>query len=242
MRLVLSICRLTSRIQTCYLVICVDSFCLAFDRTNASKKKTRARYDFITLCVVCLSARLFEYIWPMFSSSITTLAIVFFASTYAIDGDTHKRLVPCFAKTAKIDIRQFDRRLPISFINCTRLVKKHVFTLTFELHRRFTTRDQMLASHMVVTLFAGPCSSSTATLNTGRTFPSIHGSLDGSDPSPIASSHLPWNEYSQRGTISYEYAGGGGDLAQLASVLIHVVVRYGRENMINGIYAIQFNT
>ena len=240
MRPVLSLCRLTSRIQTCYLVIGVDSFCLAFDRTNASKKYSCSLW--LHHAVRGLSARLFEYIWPMFSLSITTLAIVFFASTYAIDGDTHKRLVPCFAKTAKIDIRQFDRRLPISFINCTRLLKKHVFTLTFELHRRFTTRDQMLASHMVVTLFAGPCSSSTATLSTGRTFPSIHGSLDGSDPSPIASSHLPWNEYSQRGTISYEYAGGGGDLAQLASVLIHVVVRYGRENMINGIYAIQFNT
>ena len=178
----------------------------------------------------------------MFSLHVTTIAIVFFTWPSAIESNTPKRLVPCFARNAKIDIHQFDRRIPISFINCTRLLKKHLFTLTFELHRRFTTRDQLLASHMVVTLFAGPCSSSTATLNTGRTFPSIHGSLDGSDPSAIASSHLPWNEQSQRGTISYEYAGGGGDLAQLASVLIHVVVRYGREDMINGIYAIRFNT
>jgi len=100
----------------------------------------------------------------------------------------------------------------------------------------------MVQSNMVVTLFAGPCSSSTATLNIGRTFPSIHGTLDGSFPSSVASSHLPWNGQSQQGTISYEYGGAGGDFAQLLSALIHVVIRYGREDMIKGIYAIKFNS
>ncbi|CAF0956560.1 unnamed protein product [Adineta ricciae] len=98
----------------------------------------------------------------------------------------------------------------------------------------------MLDSNMVATLFASPCSSSTATLSNGRTFPSTHGSLDGSDPSPIASSHLPWNDHSQRGSISYEYGGGGGDHAQLISTLIHVVIRHGRNEMIKGIYVIKF--
>jgi hypothetical protein len=95
---------------------------------------------------------------------------------------------------------------------------------------------------MVVTLFSGPCSSSTATLNIGRTFPSVHSTLDGSDPSPIASSHLPWHGQSQLGTITYEYGGGGGHFAQLSSALIHVVIRYGREDMIKGIYVIKFNS
>jgi hypothetical protein len=95
---------------------------------------------------------------------------------------------------------------------------------------------------MVVTLFSGPCSSSTATLNIGRTFPSIHGTLDGGIPSSIVSSHLPWNEQSQIGTISYEYGGAGAKFAQLSSVLIHIVIRHGREDMIKGIYMIKFNS
>ncbi|CAF3930632.1 unnamed protein product, partial [Rotaria sp. Silwood1] len=70
---------------------------------------------------------------------------------------------------------------------------------------------------------------------------SIYGTLDGRDPSPIASSHLPWNGQTQQGTISYEYGGDGGNFAQIISALIHVVIRYGREEMIKGIYVIKFN-
>jgi len=171
-----------------------------------------------------------------------TIVTIYFAYFYAIKGDTQKLIVPCFTKNLNVQIQQFDIRIPIKYINCTRHLKKHIFTITFELQRRLTTIDHMFESHMVVTLFAGPCSSSTATLSIARTFPSIHGSLDGSDPSPIASSHLPWNGQSQQGTISYEYGGGGGDFAQLVSVLIHVVIRHGREDMIKGIYVIKFNS
>jgi hypothetical protein len=141
-----------------------------------------------------------------------------------------------------VEIHQFNHHIPIKYINCTRILKKHVFTITFELQRRLTRIDHMFESNMVVTLFAGSCSSSTATLSTGRTFPSTYGTLDGSDPSPIASSHLPWNGQSQLGTISYEYGGGGGDFAQLISALIHVVIRHGREDMIKGIYVIKFHS
>ncbi|CAF0903058.1 unnamed protein product [Adineta steineri] len=129
----------------------------------------------------------------------------------------------------------------MKYINCTRILKKHIYTVTFELQRQLTRNDPIFESNMVVTLFAGPCSSSTATLNNGRTFPSMYGSLDGSDPSPIASSHLPWNGQSQQGTILYEYGGSGGDYAQLISILIHVVIRYGREDMIKGIYVLKFH-
>jgi len=177
----------------------------------------------------------------MFSLHVTATFIIYFAYLYVTKGDIQKKFGPCFTKNVNIEIHQFDHRIPIKYINCTRLVKKNLFTITFELQRRLTKRDQMFESNMVVTLFSGPCSSSTATLNNGRTFPSIHGTLDGSDPSPIASSHLPWNEQSQQGTIVYEYGGGGGDFAQLLSVLIHVVIRYGREDMIKGIYMIKFN-
>ncbi|UJR09575.1 hypothetical protein I4U23_013810 [Adineta vaga] len=154
----------------------------------------------------------------------------------------NKKLVPCFSKNVRIEIHQFDQRILLKYLNCTRLLKKHVFTIMFELQRQFTRSEQMLESNMVVTLFASPCSSSAATLSNGRTFPSTHGSLDGSDPSPIASSHLPWNGQSQYGTISYEYGGGGGDHAQLISTLIHVVIRHGREDMIKGIYVIKFHS
>jgi hypothetical protein len=177
----------------------------------------------------------------MFSLHVTVTFLFYCAYLYVIKGDNEKKIVPCFTKHVNIEIHQFDHRIPIKYINCTRLLKKHVFTITFELQRRLKKYDQMFESNMVVTLFSGPCSSSTATLNIGRTFPSIHGTLDGSDPSPIASSHLPWNEQSQQGTIVYEYGGGGGDFAQLLSVLIHVVIRYGREDMIKGIYMIKFN-
>lgn len=178
----------------------------------------------------------------MFSLHVRITFVFYFTCLHVIKADTQKLIVPCFNKHVNIDIYQFDHRIPIKYINCTRLLKKHVFTITFELQRRSTKFDQLTESNMVVTLFAGPCSSSTATLTIGRTFPSTHGTLDGSDPSAIASSHLPWNGQSQQGTISYEYGGGGGDFAQLLSVLIHVVIRYGREDMINGIYMIKFNT
>jgi len=178
----------------------------------------------------------------MFSLHVTTIFIFYLTYLYVTKVHSQKIYVPCFTKNVHIDIHQFDRRIPLKYINCTRLLKKNLFTITFELQRRLTKYDQLFESNMVVTLFSGPCSSSTATLNIGRTFPSIHGTLDGSDPSPIASSHLPWNEQSQRGTISYEYGGGKGDFAQLISVLIHVVVRYGREDMIKGIYVIKFNS
>lgn len=178
----------------------------------------------------------------MFSLHVTITFIFYLTFVDVIKCNTQKFLVPCFTKHVKIDIHQFDHRIPIKYINCTRLLKKHQFTITFELQRRLSRYDQLTSSNMVVTLFAGPCSSSTATLTIGRTFPSIYGTLDGSDPSAIASSHLPWNEQSQQGTISYEYGGSGGDFAQLLSVLIHVVVRYGREEMIKGIYVIKFNT
>jgi hypothetical protein len=175
----------------------------------------------------------------MFSLYVTTIALLYLTSIYITIGDAQKIFIPCFTKNVKIEIHQFDHRIPIKYLNCTRLLKKNVFTITFELQRQF---DQLLQSNMVVTLFAGPCSSSTATLTIGRTFPSTHGTLDGSDPSAIASSHLPWNGQSQQGTISYEYGGAGGDFAQLLSVLIHVVIRYGREDMIKGIYVIRFNS
>ena len=174
----------------------------------------------------------------MFSIRVTTIVLIHHLTSIA--GEPRQQLVPCFSKNVTVEIQQFDPRIPIAFLNCTRLLKKHVFTITFALHRRVSTRNA--ESNMVVTLFAGPCSSSTATLTTGRTFPSMQGALDGSDPSAIASSHLPWNEQSQHGTISYEYAGGGADLARLESVLIHVVIRHGREDMIRGIYAMRFKS
>jgi hypothetical protein len=178
-----------------------------------------------------------ENISYMFSLHISTIAAFYFAYLYVIKCDNQKIFVPCFTKNINVEINQFDQRIPIKYINCTRLLQKHVFTITFELQRQIKKID-----HMVVTLFSGPCSSSTATLSIGRTFPSIHGTLDGSDPSPIASSHFPWNGQSQRGTISYEYGGSGGDFAQLTSALIHVVIRYGREDIIKGIYVIKFNS
>ncbi|CAF2926589.1 unnamed protein product [Rotaria sp. Silwood2] len=157
-----------------------------------------------------------------------------------IKSDEQKIIVPCFTQNINVEINEFDDRISMKYINCTRQLKKHVFTITFEIQRQLKKIDHMFESNMVVTLFAGPCSSSTATLNIGRTFPSIHGTLDGSDPSPIASSHLPWNGQSQKGTISYEYGGHGGDFAQLISALIHVVIRHGREEMIKGIYIVKF--
>lgn len=155
--------------------------------------------------------------------------------------ETEKILLPCFPKTTQTEIQQFDRRISLEYVNCTRIWKKNLFTITFQLQRHRTKFDQIIQSNMVVTLFSGPCSSSTATLNIGRTFPSIHGTLDGSEPSAIASSHLPWNSQIQQGTISYEYFGSDADYAQLISVLIHVVIRYGRQEMIKGIYVIQFH-
>jgi len=177
----------------------------------------------------------------MFSLHVTTIVTFYLAYFHVIQCDT-KKYVPCFTKNIKVEIHQFNHHIPIKYINCTRILKKHVFTITFELQRRLTRIDHMFESNMVVTLFAGSCSSSTATLSTGRTFPSTYGTLDGSDPSPIASSHLPWNGQSQRGTISYEYGGGGGDFAHLISALIHVVIRHGREDMIKGIYVIKFHS
>jgi hypothetical protein len=179
----------------------------------------------------------------MFSVHVTTFFLFYFSYLYVTKGDTTQKIfIPCFHKNVNIDIHQFDHRIPIKFINCTRLLKKNLFTITFELQRRLTKFDQIFESDMVITLFSGPCSSSTATLNIGRTFPSIHGTLNGGIPSPVASNHLPWTEQSQIGTISYEYGGSGGDFAQLVSALIHVVIRYGRADMIKGIYVIKFNS
>jgi hypothetical protein len=178
----------------------------------------------------------------MFSLHVTTAIMLYFASLSVTTDENQKKTVPCFTKNINVDIQQFDHRISINYINCTRVVKKNLFTITFEIQRRLTRLDQIFESNMVVTLFSGPCSSSTATLNIGRTFPSIHATLDGSDPSPIASSHLPWHGQSQHGTITYEYGGGGGNFAQLSAALIHVVIRYGREDMIKGIYVIKFNS
>ena len=177
----------------------------------------------------------------MVSLHVTTIFIFYFAFLCIIKGDDETVIVPCFINNINVEIHQFDDRISIKYINCSRQLKKHIFTITFELQRQFTNVEHMFESNMVVTLFAGPCSSSTATLNIGRTFPSIYGTLDGSHPATIASSHLSWNEQSQKGTITYEYGGEGGDFAQLISVLIHVVVRYGREEMIKGIYALKFS-
>ena len=147
---------------------------------------------------------------------------------------------PCFTKPVRIHIEQLDPRITLHYLNCTRLWSKNRFTITFEIQRPWRAFDQIFDSNMVLTIFSGCCSSSTATLNIGRTFPSIHGTLDGSDPSSIASSHLPWHGQSQQGTIVYEYGGSGGKFAQLTSVLIHLLIRYGREEMIKGIYAMKF--
>jgi hypothetical protein len=178
----------------------------------------------------------------MFSLHVTTSFVFYFISLSIINGENQKKIVPCFTKHINVNIQQFDHRISINYINCSRILKKNLFTITFEIQRRLTRLDQIFESNMVVTLFSGPCSSSTATLNIGRTFPSIHGTLDGSDPSSIASSHLPWHGQSQQGTITYEYGGGGGNFAQLSAALIHVVIRYGREDMIKGIYVIKFNS
>lgn len=168
--------------------------------------------------------------------SLRAITLVTFAYFCLRSGECDKKkLAPCFAKDAKVEIRQVDPRITFHFLNCTRLLKKHVFTVTFELQRQPTSD-----ANMVVTLFASPCSSSTATLSNGRTFPSTHGSLDGSNPSPIASSHLSHDGYAQHGSISYEYGGAGGDHAQLLSALVHVVIRHGREEMIKGIYVMKF--
>lgn len=175
----------------------------------------------------------------MFWLHVVTLVTFCSICLHVCKGE-HRKLVPCFTKDVHVDIQQIDQRILLKYLNCTRLLHKHVFTVTFELQRRFKRIDPMVDSNMVVTLFASPCSSSTATLSNGRTFPSTHGSLDGSDPSPIASSHLPWNGHSQQGWVSYEYGGGGGDHAQLISTLIHVVIRHGRDEMIKGIYVIKF--
>ena len=176
----------------------------------------------------------------MFSLRAITIVILYSAYLHVCKCEK-KKIVPCFTKKVNVEIHQFDPRISLKYINCTRIVKKHLYTITFELQRRLTKIDQMFESNMVVTLFASSCSSSTATLSNGRTFPSTHGTLDGSDPSPIASSHLPWDGQSQQGTISYEYGGGGGDYAQLISTLIHVVIRHGREDMIKGIYVLKFH-
>jgi hypothetical protein len=169
---------------------------------------------------------MFENILHMFSVHVMTFITIYL---HTIKCDIQKLIVPCFAKHINVEIHQFNNRIPIRYINCTRHRKKHLFTISFELQRRLITFDHMDEYNMVVTLFAGPCSSSTATLSTGRTFPSIHGTLS-------------WNGHSQQGTIAYEYGGGGADFAQLVSVLIHVVIRNGREDMIKGIYVIKFNS
>lgn len=154
--------------------------------------------------------------------------------------DSDKTIFPCFTKSVHVDVQQFDRRISLHYLNCTRVWTKNRFTITFEIQRPWRTFDHIFDSNMVVTLFSGPCSSSTATLSIGRTFPSIQGTLDGSDPSAIASSHLPWHGQSQQGTIIYEYGGSRGQFAQLTSVLIHLVIRYGREEMIKGVYVMKF--
>lgn len=152
-----------------------------------------------------------------------------------------KVIVPCFRRNVKVEIAQFDNRISMKYINCSRLLNQQRFTITFEIERRWRRLDQLLELNMVVTLFAGPCSSSTATLNIGRTFPAVYGTLDGSNPSSVVSSHLPWNEQSVQGTISYEYGGDKANMAQLISALINVVIRYGREEFIKGIYLVKFN-
>ncbi|CAF3298541.1 unnamed protein product [Rotaria socialis] len=177
----------------------------------------------------------------MLSLHVTTSFINFCALLYLTKSNDEKITVPCFTQNVNAKISQFDDRISLKYINCTRLLKRHVFTITFEIQRRLNVIDHLFESHMVITLFAGPCSSSTATLDIGRTFPSIYGTLDGSYPSQLASSHLPWNEQSVQGTISYEYGGHGASYAQLISALIHIVIRNGREEMINGIYVFKFN-
>ncbi|CAF1024262.1 unnamed protein product [Rotaria sordida] len=177
----------------------------------------------------------------MLSLYITTIVIYYFTFFYIIKCNDENIIVPCFTRNINVKIDEFDNRISMKYINCTRQLKKHIFTITFEIHRQLKKFDHIFESNMVITLFAGPCSSSTATLNIGRTIPSIHGTLDDSDPSPLASSHLSWNGQLQKGTISYEYGGDRGNFAQLISALIHVVIRYGREEMIKGIYVIKFN-
>lgn len=177
----------------------------------------------------------------MFSLHLALIFIYSFVFFPIVKSDNEDLIVPCFNQNINVEISQFDDRVSMKFINCTRHLTKHIFTIKFEIDRHLSKIDYMLNSHMVVTLFAGPCSSSTATLNIGRTFPSTHGSLDGSHPSPVASSHLPRNGQAQKGTISYEYGGAGGEFAQLVSALIHVVIRYGREEMIKGVYVIKFH-
>ena len=174
----------------------------------------------------------------LFHANIIIFLVEFFQLIHC---ENEKIFLPCFPKTTHVEIEQFDRRITLDYINCTRLWKKNLFTITFQLQRHRTKFDQIMQSNMVVTLFSGPCSSSTATLNIGRTFPSIHGTLDGSTPSTIASSHLSWNSPTQQGTISYEYFGSDADYAQLISALIHLVIRYGREEMIKGIYVMKFH-
>ena len=179
----------------------------------------------------------------MLSLRLSTFIIIinYFLSISALKIDHSPRFVPCFPKHYRAEVKQFDRRVPLNFINCTREVKTHRFTIRFSVERQRSMFDQRTRSDTVITLFSGPCSSSTATLTIGRTFPSIHGSLDESNPAMIVSSHLPWNEQSQNGMITYEYAGASGDFAQLISVLIHVVIRHGRDEMIKGNYLIRFS-
>jgi hypothetical protein len=102
----------------------------------------------------------------MFSLHVTTIVTFYLAYFHVIQCDT-KKIVPCFTKNIKVEIHQFNHHIPIKYINCTRILKKHIFTITFELQRRLTRIDHMFESNMVVTLFAGSCSSSTATLSTG---------------------------------------------------------------------------
>ena len=168
--------------------------------------------------------------------NVTLFLFIFIIESISSRIDSTKRLIPCFPKTTDVRIVQFDRRIPLTFINCTRQTKTNLFTITFEFERQSKYFDQ----HLIVTIFAGPCSSSTATLTTGRTFPSTYAALDGSDRSTIVSSHLSLEQRIQQGTIAYEYLGSGAEFSHLASILIHVVIRHGRDELIRGTYAIQF--
>lgn len=173
----------------------------------------------------------------MFDVRFVLVFSTFFVVVSTFKFDNSKKTKRCFPKNVRVDVVQFDREIPLRFVNCTREKETQRFTIKFLLERQ-----RNVAADTVITLFAGPCSSSTATLNIGRSFPSIYGSLDESNPGQVVSSHLPSNERLQTGTITYEYAGSSSDRSYLISALVHVVIRHGRDQIIRGTYLIRFTT
>ncbi|CAF5074027.1 unnamed protein product, partial [Rotaria sp. Silwood1] len=99
---------------------------------------------------------------------VTTIVFYYFTLFYIIKCDDQKIIIPCFTQNINVKIVEFDDRISMKYINCTRQLKKHIFTITFEIQRQLKKIDHLFESHMVITLFSGPCSSSTATLNIGR--------------------------------------------------------------------------